>query len=208
VVAAELSRAGRSVVVLEAGPFVDETSMPRGELDAYGRLYLNHGLLSTWDGSVTILAGSGVGGGTLVNWMTCIDVPDAVRREWAVEHGLDGLDGPEWAADLAAIERELGVSPSTVVPPKDELILRGATALGWNAARIRRNATDCGECGSCPFGCVAGTKQSGIRAHLRQAFASGARIVDPQQVAVVPQREVAIQVGHPAGERQGVRAQP
>ena len=45
VVAAELAAAGRSVVVLEAGPFVDEASMPRDELDAFGRLYLNHGLL-------------------------------------------------------------------------------------------------------------------------------------------------------------------
>ena len=182
VIAAELARAGRSVVVLEAGPFVNEATMPRGELDAYSRLYLNHGLLSTWDGSVTILAGSGVGGGTLVNWMTCIDVPAPVRREWAVEHGLDGLDGAEWEADRDVIERELGVSTSTVVPPKDELILRGAAALGWDAARIRRNAVECGECGSCPFGCAAGTKQSGIRAHLRRAFEDGARIVDRVRV--------------------------
>ena len=182
VVAAELSRAGRSVVVLEAGPFVDEASMPRGELDAYRSLYLNHGLLSTWDGSVTILAGSGVGGGTLVNWMTCIDVPEAVRREWAVEHGVEGVDGADWEADRDVIERELGISTSTVVPPKDELILRGAAALGWDAGRIRRNAIDCGECGSCPFGCAAGAKQSGIRVHLRRAFEDGARIVDRVRV--------------------------
>ncbi len=32
--------AGRSVVVLEAGPFVDEASMPTNELDAFDRLYL------------------------------------------------------------------------------------------------------------------------------------------------------------------------
>ena len=56
--------------MLEAGPFVDEATMPRDELDAFARLYLNHGLLSTWDGSITMLAGSAVGGGTLVNWMT------------------------------------------------------------------------------------------------------------------------------------------
>jgi hypothetical protein len=49
--------------------------MPRDELDAFGRLYLNYGLLATWDGSVTMLAGSGVGGGTLINWMTSIDAP-------------------------------------------------------------------------------------------------------------------------------------
>src|SRR5206468_881449 len=56
VMAAELARAGRAVLVIEAGPFVDEASMPRDELDAYGRLYLNYGLLSTWDGAITMLA--------------------------------------------------------------------------------------------------------------------------------------------------------
>jgi len=184
VMAAELAAAGRSVVVLEAGPFVDEGTMPRAEIDAYSRLYLNHGLLSTWDGSVTILAGSGVGGGTLVNWMTCIDVPADVRADWAANHGVDGLED-EWAADEAAIESELSVRLATVVPPKDDLILRGAAALGWEHARIRRNAVDCGTCGSCPFGCVVGAKQSGIRVHLRDAAGRGARIVDRVRVTRV-----------------------
>jgi len=185
VVAAELSRAGRSVLVVEAGPFVDEATMPRDELDAYGRLYLNHGLLSTWDGAITILAGSGVGGGTLVNWMTCLDAPAEVRAEWASEHGLDGVDGAEWSGDVAAIEQQLGVAPATVIPPKDELIRRGAAALGWDAGVIRRNATDCGDCGSCPFGCRRGTKQSGIRAHLADAAAHGARVLDRARVRSV-----------------------
>ncbi|HYX11506.1 MAG TPA: NAD(P)-binding protein, partial [Candidatus Acidoferrum sp.] len=60
VVAADLARAGRSVVVLEAGPFVPEPAMPTDELSAYDRLYLDHGLTSTWDGSISILAGSTV----------------------------------------------------------------------------------------------------------------------------------------------------
>ena len=182
VIAAELARAGRGVLVVEAGPYVDESTMPRDELDAYGRLYLNYGLLSTWDGAVTMLAGSGVGGGTLVNWMTCLDAPAAVRQEWVREHGLDGLDGAEWAADVAAIESEIGVAPSVVVPPKDEIIRRGATELGWEAGLIRRNATDCGDCGSCPFGCRRGAKQSGIRAHLAEASRLGAVVLDRARV--------------------------
>ena len=185
VVAAELARAGRQVLVVEAGPFVDEATMPRDELDAFGRLYLNYGLLSTWDGAVTMLAGSGVGGGTLVNWMTSLDAPDDVRAEWAREHGLDGVDGAEWAADMATIEQEVGVAPSTVVPPKDEVIRRGAAALGWEAGLIRRNATDCGDCGSCPFGCRRGTKRSGIRAHLADAVQHGARVLDRARVTSI-----------------------
>ena len=182
VVAAELARAGRRVLVIEAGPFVDESTMPRDELDAYGRLYLNYGLLSTWDGSITMLAGSGVGGGTLVNWMTCLDAPAEVRAEWARDHGLEGLDGGEWADDVATIERELGVAEATVIPPKDELIRRGAAELGWDAGVIRRNAADCGDCGSCPFGCRRGTKQAGIRVHLAEAARHGAVILDRARV--------------------------
>jgi choline dehydrogenase-like flavoprotein len=185
VVAAELARAGRSVVVLEAGPLVDEASMPTDELDAYGRLYLNHGLLSTWDGSVTMLGGTAVGGGTLVNWMTCLPAPAWVRDDWSRNHGIEDLTSDAWNADLRAIEGELGVEEATLIPPKDEVILRGAAELGWDAARTRRNASTCGECGSCPFGCRQGTKHSGIRAHLASAYAAGARIVPRARVTRV-----------------------
>jgi choline dehydrogenase-like flavoprotein len=182
VIAAELAAAGRSVLVLEAGPAVDEATMPRTEIEAFSRLYLNHGLLATWDGAISMLAGSGVGGGTLVNWMTCIDVPERVRREWAREHGLDGVDGPEWDADRAIVEDQIGVTPAAGTPPKDEAILRGAAALGWEAAPIRRNARSCTDCGSCPFGCPRGTKLGGLRVHLADAVRNGARVVDRVRV--------------------------
>jgi choline dehydrogenase-like flavoprotein len=194
VIAAELTRAGRSVVVLEAGPFVDEATMPADELDAYDRLYLDHGLLTTWDGSVTMLAGATVGGGTVVNWMTCIEAPHDVRAEWATTHGIDGIDGADFDADLASIEAELGVAPATVIPAKDQVILRGAAALGWEAAPTRRNATDCGDCGSCPFGCPRGAKQSGIRVHLAAAHAGGARIVERARVT-----RILIEAGRAVG---------
>lgn len=186
VVAAELARAGRSVVVLEAGEFVDEASLPTDELDAFGRLYLNHGLLTTWDGSVTMLAGTAVGGGTLVNWMTCLPAPAWVRDEWGREHAIEGLTGAAWDDDVRTIEAELGVADATVIPPKDAAILHGAAALGWTSAAVtRRNGTTCGECGACPFGCRPGTKRSGIRGHLADAQAAGARIVPRVKVTKV-----------------------
>ena len=180
VVAAALAEAGRSVIVLEAGPFVDEASMPTNELDAFDRLYLDHGLTSTWDGSITILAGAAVGGGTLVNWMTSIAAPAGIRARWGREHGIEGLgDGADepWSQDLDTIEGELDVTETAFLPPKDALILRGAAALGWEAAPTRRDAVGCDDCGSCPFGCRRGSKRSGIRVHLARAHVAGARIV-------------------------------
>jgi choline dehydrogenase-like flavoprotein len=182
VVAADLAAAGRSVVVLDAGPFVDERTMPATELDGFDRLYLNHGLTTTWDGSITMLAGTGVGGGTLINWMSCMPAPEDVRAEWAGQHGIGGLEGPAFATDLAALEGELSVTPATAFPPKDAMILRGAEGLGWRAGPIRRNSPGCSDCGSCGFGCPRGTKQSGIRVHLAAAQRDGARIVADARV--------------------------
>ncbi len=175
VVAADLAAAGRSVVVLEAGPFVDERTMPATELDAFDQLYLNHGLTSTWDGSVTLLAGAAVGGGTLINWMTCVLAPDDVRADWQRLHGVD--TGDAFATDAAALAAELSVTPAAAQPPKDAAIVSGADALGWRSSTTDRNARGCTDCGSCSFGCPRGAKMSGIRAHLAGAQRHGARIV-------------------------------
>jgi choline dehydrogenase-like flavoprotein len=194
VIAADLTAAGRSVVVVEAGPFVDEAAMPRDELSAFDRVYLDHGLLTTWDGSLTMLAGAAVGGGTLVNWMTCLPASDSVRTEWEREHGLEALTGASWATDVATLEAELGVAESTHIPPKDAVILRGARALGWEAAPTRRNASACGDCGSCPFGCRRGTKHSGMRAHLARAASGGSRVIADAHVT-----RVIVEGGRAAG---------
>ena len=194
VVAKALAEAGRSVVVLEAGPFVAEPDMPRTELDAFDRLYLDHGLTASWDGAVSILAGAGVGGGTTINWMTAIAAPDPVRAGWARAHGLTGFDGPEGDADFAAVARELSVTAASHTPPKDAALLRGAAALGLEVGPMQRNAIGCERCGSCPFGCRAGTKQSGLRAHLADAYRAGARVVADARV-----ERVLVENGRVAG---------
>ncbi len=198
--------------------------MPTNELDAFVQLYLERGLLATWDGAITLLAGSGVGGGTLVNWMTTIAIPDHVRDTWRTEHGIDGLDdGGAWSADIATVEAEIAATPAAYQPPKDDAILRGAAALGWEAAPTLRNAVRCDDCGSCPFGCRRGAKQSGLRAHLATAARHGARIVPRVRVtrvllegdravgveglALVPDPLTGEPIPDPTGPR-GVRVRP
>ena len=200
VVACDLAGAGRSVVVLEAGPFVSEPSMPTAELAAFDRLYLDHGTTSATDTSVAILAGSCVGGGTVVNWTTCIVPPAGLREEWAREHGLDGFEQAAVDDDVALLESELGVEVANPVGPKDAVILRGAATVGLgDAAVIRRNA-DCGACGSCGFGCRRGTKASGLRVHLARAHAAGARIVADAEV-----ERVLVEAGRAVGVTAVVR---
>ena len=193
VVAADLSHAGRSVVVLEAGAFVPEPEMPTDELGAFDRLYLNHGFNVSWDAAIMTLAGTGVGGGTLVNWMTCIAPPASTRRHWATSHGLASFDDPALDADLAALRRDRR-SDAPNVPPKDQLILRGCTMLRQEVGEIRRNGVDCGDCGRCGFGCRRGAKQSGIRVAPRRAWRHGARIIPD-----APVERVLVEAGRATG---------
>ncbi len=177
VVAAVLAAAGRDVLVIEAGAYLPEAGMTGRELDGFDRLYLDRGLTATTDLGVAILAGSTLGGGTVVNWATCFAPPEGLRAEWAARHGLEGFDGPVTAADVAALESELGVAPSPGIPPKDRAILDGAAGLGWDAAPLMRDADRCGDCGACGFGCRRGAKRSGPRAHLATAARHGARFL-------------------------------
>lgn len=163
-VAARLAEAGLSVLVLEAGPFFAEADLPRGEGAAFRDLFLDRGTTATADLGITILAGSGVGGGTTINWTTSLLPPDWLRAEWAQSHGLAGFDGAEADDDLARLTRELDLQPPTVIPPKDRVILEGAAALGWEAAPNLRNAGPCTDCGACGFGCPYGSKRAGSRA--------------------------------------------
>ena len=41
-----------------------------------------------------------LGGGTTINWTNCLRTTPWVREEWAQEHGLEGVDGPEYDRHL------------------------------------------------------------------------------------------------------------
>lgn len=177
VAAARLATAGRSVLVVEAGPFIPDAELPTLEARAMEQLYLDRGAAASADLAVTILAGSCLGGGTTINWTTSIAPPDWLRDEWEREHGLAGFAGPETDEAIERLGAELALQPPTVIPPKDQAILDGAAALGWEAAPTERDAGPCTECGACGFGCRAGNKRSGPRAHLAAAVSAGARVL-------------------------------
>lgn len=177
VIAARLAAAGRDVLVVESGPYLAEPDMPTDELSAFDLLYLDHGMTSTSDVGLAILAGSALGGGTLINWSTCIEPPPDVRAEWATDHGLADFDGAETDADLALLRSELAFAHPPSIGPKDQAIIDGAASLGWEARATVRGAVDCADCGSCGFGCRRGAKQSGQRRHLADAATNGARML-------------------------------
>src|SRR5215211_2831734 len=103
VVAAELARAGLDVVVLEKGGYAAERDFSHEEGAAYRDLYLYGLTLTSDDLSCRIVAGSTLGGGTVVNYSTSLAPPPEVLAEWAAVSGVDAFASGEVAASLAVV---------------------------------------------------------------------------------------------------------
>ena len=66
-VAANLVAAGKSVVMLEAGPYFTRKDFALHEAAAFQNLYQERGTRATDDQAITIMQGRNVGGGTTIN---------------------------------------------------------------------------------------------------------------------------------------------
>lgn len=178
VVAAELAAAGRDVLVVEKGSYYHGEEFAPSERLGMERLYEKHGSLATTDLGLVVLAGSTLGGGTAVNWMTCLEPPDYVREEWANDFGFRGALSTEFQQSLAAVSRRLGVSTAESTANRQNAILEaGCRALGYRVEPIPRNVRGCSGCGFCSFGCASSAKQDTRQTFLLDAQAQGARIL-------------------------------
>lgn len=179
VVAGELAQAGKSVIVLEKGGYNNEANFTLQEAQAMPELYLKRGTLTSKDLGVIVLAGSTLGGGTTVNWMTSFRTPADILEEWANLSGLQDLTGSRLQDSFTAVEQRIHVnSENSAHNKQNQLLVDGCSALGYHSETIRRNAVDCEQrCGTCGFGCRYGAKQSTMKTYLQDAYDQGARII-------------------------------
>ena len=210
VVAAELAARGMSVVVLEAGPGDQAADFDQRELDGTQRLFHGSGLTSTRDAAISIFAGYCLGGGTTVNWQTSLRTPDYVRDEWSHRSGCELFRSDEFSNALDDVSARVGVSTDeSEVNGNNACLERGCEALGYEHARIARNARGCdpSQCGYCTFGCRLGGKRSTTVTYLSDAQHSDGTTIVPdcwvQRVTIARGRATGVRaiVRSPSGER-------
>jgi choline dehydrogenase-like flavoprotein len=197
VAAAVLAEAGLDVVVLERGNYYDDRDFGLGELGGLKHLYAP-GPPGSTEGQITLVAGTCLGGGTVVNWSTSLPTPQDVRAEWAAL-GAAQFAESEFDEALEVVRRRLGVTEQrSVLSARDGVLERGAQALGWEVDTLPRNVTDaCDagvECGRCGYGCRLGAKQSVTKTWLADAADRGARLVVDADV-----RRISVRGGRAEG---------
>lgn len=202
VVAGELARAGKNVIVLEKGGYNHEGNFTLREAQAMPELFLKHGALATKDLGVIMLAGSTLGGGTVVNWMTSLRAPGDVLEEWDQCSGLrECFTGSPLQESFAAVEQRIAVnSEHSQHNRQNQVLFDGAAALGYHAGVVSRNVLGCEQrCGACTFGCSHGCCQSTLKTYVQDAYDHGARILVHASA-----EKVLIQNGRAVGVRASV----
>ncbi|GER91140.1 GMC oxidoreductase [Dictyobacter vulcani] len=180
VVAGELALAGKNVIVLEKGGYHSEADFSLQEAQSMSDLYLKRGSLTSRDVGVSILAGSTLGGGTIVNWDTSFRTPPDILSEWEETSGLkDVFTGTSLQESFAAVEQRISINTENSAHNRqNQLLFDGARTLGYHVDSLRRNAIGCEQrCGTCGFGCRYGCKQSTLKTYLQDAYEHGARIL-------------------------------
>ena len=104
-VARELSARGRSVVVIEEGPYLDARRFTQREEAMVPLLYSQVGLRAVTDATVMILHGAAVGGSSVVSDCVCERLPPGLLNQWSERFGLKGL-GPAPTYFLNAAQRD------------------------------------------------------------------------------------------------------
>jgi choline dehydrogenase-like flavoprotein len=182
VIAGTLARNGLKVVVLEASGYFNEADFAQLELPAYQEMYWRGGPTPTADGNVTLMAGTTLGGGTTINWTNCLRTTPWVREQWAREHGLEGVDGPDYDRHLDHVLSRLGASDrASDLNGPHQRMKEGCERLAWQFALIVRNVDleryDPATAGYLGFGDQSGSKLSTEKTFLRDAVERGAEVL-------------------------------
>jgi choline dehydrogenase-like flavoprotein len=182
VIAHRAARAGRSVLVVERGPYLRAAQMNDSEIDMIPRIYKDGGLQMNTGLDMFILQGTCVGGSTTISNMVMMRAPDDVLSSWE-RFGAE-VDAASLARSYDTIERELGTAESDVSTHSGSTrrFVEGARSLGLKPRRMRKALGACRGCGNCNIGCAFDTKQSALATYVPWAERLGARVLADTEV--------------------------
>ncbi|MEV4002350.1 GMC family oxidoreductase [Actinomadura sp. NPDC049753] len=217
--ALRLAEKGYRVAVVEAGRRFDEGTLPKTSwrLRKYvwaprlGMRGIQRVHLVGGKAGVLVLAGAGVGGGSLVYANTLYVPPEPFFKDRQWGHITDWQD--ELAPFYDQARRMLGVTVNPLVTPADEAMKRVADRMGvggtfhptpvgvffgekpgedaadpyFGGAGPRR--TTCTGCGACMIGCKVGAKNTLTKNYLYLAEKAGVRVIPDTTVTALAPRE-------------------
>ncbi len=171
VTAATLARAGRSVMVVEEGPWVDPDLVEPFSLDEMVLKYRHQGASAALGTpGIAYAEGRCVGGSTEINSGLYHRLPPELAEEWRTTYRIAEFTPAVLDTYSDRVENELSVSMLPGAPPPSSAVLeRGAAKLGWRAVEFARVFKYDAQ--------GRGAKQTMARTLIPRAVEAGAQIV-------------------------------
>ena len=153
-VAANLLNENYEVGIFEKGSYANgETN---NETFGYHNFYETYAMQQTRGYKVLLLAGSGVGGGTSINWTTSLRTPDNVLNEWDSLTGQNNyFNSSSFKSSMDFVCQQLNVSEANNrIPKKEVKLAEGLSQNDISYKIIPRNTNNdqCLESGFSTFG--------------------------------------------------------
>jgi len=180
----KLAKAGKSVVVLERGPYYDGESMNQREADMIPLLWKNAGANFTANLKIAIGQGSCLGGSTVINDAVCFRIPELVIKQWQ-KLGVN-ISKTEWEAASDEVsnrinvkevtEEELNINAKKLREACEKYLIDGKPIAHLkNHRNCGPSLSDvslksCVKCGFCHMGCHYDTKQSMLVTYIHDAL--------------------------------------
>lgn len=179
VAAANLARAGKKVVVLEAGPMIRPEEMIKDAPKFLAKYY--------WEGGMRMLGGSAqipsmqgrcLGGSTVVNSAIMLPLKDWVRDLWTAESGYSLFKSEEFDAAYARVfeQTKTAPTPMAIMGKRNLIVGTALEKIGLKGAPLPRAVHDCCGAGDCITGCSSGAKQSTDRSYIPIALEHGGEV--------------------------------
>ena len=186
-----LVKKGLKVVILEQGPYYQHSYYTQREIEMM-RLFRFNGAWPVKSGEITIAAGQGVGGSTLMYTGVSFRLPSSVVNDWNVE----GLTIEDLTPRFERIEKDINVIiPSEKKTNKNnQLFKKGCESLGWPVKKIPLNIKDCEQIGFCNLGCSSASKQGTLEVQIPEALKHGVDLIPNCEVVRIEENKVYAKV--------------
>lgn len=188
VVARELARAGKDVLVVEEGGHFKTSDFNDSTANQLKKLYRSGGVTPIIGKPIVGFAeGACVGGSTVINAGYFSRTPQRILDQWNRELGLRSYGMEDLIPHFENIERDLSVSiKKDDGSNKDSAAMEeGCRKLGWRIEPAPRVIKDCSNQNRCPTGCPIEAKRSMLVSYLPQAFSAGAKIIPNLRVTKI-----------------------
>lgn len=187
VVAYEMAKKGRSVLVLESGRYYPSSQFTEHLGDTLEKAYREQaGQLNT-TADVLFPEGACVGGGTVVGACVMQKPTDKVLDGWAKDLDIDALSADRMAPYFQQVADWLGVHVNEAheINATAHKVIQGCEKMGFSWRPVTRNVKKCALTGHCLAGCPSDRKMSALVTHLPWATAYGARVFADTHVSRV-----------------------